>query len=110
MQDGCDQTRAVFVYHGRNVKECHRELVQDFGNNSLSYQTITRWVAEFQQGHEATSDQQWSGQPVSVLTDISCAAIDPNILFILCPFICIFQIFHLILLTKFKSGSGTSAT
>ncbi|KAJ4429286.1 hypothetical protein ANN_26290 [Periplaneta americana] len=53
----------IAVLHGRNARECHRELVEAVGNNALPYRTVARWVAAFQRGCEATSDLQWARQP-----------------------------------------------
>ncbi|KAJ4426983.1 hypothetical protein ANN_26782 [Periplaneta americana] len=32
----------IAFIHGRNAKECYRELVEAFGNNALLYRTVTR--------------------------------------------------------------------
>ncbi|GFS98274.1 HTH_48 domain-containing protein [Trichonephila clavipes] len=37
------------VLRGRNVMECHSELVETYGNNALPYRTVARWVGKFQQ-------------------------------------------------------------
>ncbi|GFX44143.1 uncharacterized protein TNCV_4119391 [Trichonephila clavipes] len=55
--------------------ECHRELVEAFGNNALPYLTVTRCVGKFQQGRVSISDVQHSGRPVSVRADSARAVI-----------------------------------
>jgi transposase len=61
---------------GRNAMECHSELVEALGNNALPYRTVARWVGKFQQGHVSTSDEQRSGRPVRVRTDVARAVIE----------------------------------
>ncbi|GFV24517.1 uncharacterized protein TNCV_814011 [Trichonephila clavipes] len=56
--------------------ECHSELVEALGNNALLYRTVARWVGKFQQGRMSTSDEQRSGRPVSVQTDMARAVIE----------------------------------
>ncbi|GFQ79090.1 uncharacterized protein TNCT_723271 [Trichonephila clavata] len=56
--------------------ECHSELVEALGNNSLPYRTVARWVGKFQQGRVSTSDEQRSGRPLSVRTDFARAVIE----------------------------------
>ncbi|GFW90827.1 HTH_48 domain-containing protein [Trichonephila clavipes] len=45
----------VAVLRERNAIECHTELVEALGNNTLPYRTVARWIVKFQQGR---------GQPV----------------------------------------------
>ncbi|GFX68199.1 uncharacterized protein TNCV_1807551 [Trichonephila clavipes] len=69
MEVTCVEQRAYFkiaVLRGRNVMECHSELVGALGNNALSYHTVALWVEKFQQGRVSTSDEQRSRPPVSV--------------------------------------------
>ncbi|PRD25756.1 UNVERIFIED_CONTAM: hypothetical protein NCL1_39999 [Trichonephila clavipes] len=66
----------IAVLRGRNAMECHSELVEAFGNNALPYHTVARWVGNFQLGRVSTSDEQRSGRPVSVRTDLACAVIE----------------------------------
>ncbi|GFX18223.1 uncharacterized protein TNCV_4305251 [Trichonephila clavipes] len=56
--------------------ECHCELVEALGNNALPYRTVARWIGKFQPGRVSTSDEQRSGQPVSVRTDLTCVVIE----------------------------------
>ncbi|GFQ72045.1 HTH_48 domain-containing protein [Trichonephila clavata] len=56
--------------------ECHNELVEALGNNALPYRTIARWVGKFQQGRVSTSNEQRSGRPVSVWTDLTRGVIE----------------------------------
>ncbi len=56
--------------HGRNARECHRELVEVLRNNVVPYQTVARWPRGFLRGRVATSDQQRTWRPVSVRTDV----------------------------------------
>ncbi|GFX47389.1 HTH_48 domain-containing protein [Trichonephila clavipes] len=56
--------------------ECHSELVEALGNNVLSYRTVTRWVKKFQHGRVSTTDEQRSGRPISVRTDLARAVIE----------------------------------
>ncbi|GFQ91421.1 HTH_48 domain-containing protein [Trichonephila clavata] len=48
---------------------------ESLGNNALSYRTVARWVGKFQQGRVSTSDEQRSGRPLSVRTDLASAVI-----------------------------------
>ncbi|GFR04414.1 hypothetical protein TNCT_94451 [Trichonephila clavata] len=41
----------------------------------MPYHTVARWVGKFQQGRVSTSDEQRSGRPFSVRTDLSRAVI-----------------------------------
>lgn len=66
----------IAVLRGRNAMECHSELVEALGNNALPYRTVARWVGKFQQGRVSTSDEQRSGRPVSVRTDVARAVIE----------------------------------
>ncbi|GFV64566.1 histone-lysine N-methyltransferase SETMAR [Trichonephila clavipes] len=50
------------VLRGRNVMECHSELVETIGKNALLYRTVAPWVGKFQQGRVSTSDEQRSGR------------------------------------------------
>ena len=50
----------------------HCELVEAVGNNALPYRT----VGNFQQGRVSTSNEQCSGRPVSVRTDLALAVIE----------------------------------
>ncbi|GFT67592.1 HTH_48 domain-containing protein [Trichonephila clavipes] len=48
----------IAVLRGRNVMECHSELVEALGNNALPYRTVAWRVGKFQQGRVSTSDEQ----------------------------------------------------
>ncbi|GFV65076.1 uncharacterized protein TNCV_4671071 [Trichonephila clavipes] len=56
--------------------ECNSELVKALQNNVLPYRTVARWMGKFQQGRVSTSDEQRSGRPVSVRTDLALAVIE----------------------------------
>ncbi|GFW14999.1 uncharacterized protein TNCV_982911 [Trichonephila clavipes] len=56
--------------------ECHSVLVEVFGNNALPYRTVAWWIRKFQQGRVSTSDEQRSGRPVSVRTDLARVVIE----------------------------------
>ncbi|GFT13012.1 HTH_48 domain-containing protein [Trichonephila clavipes] len=65
MEVTCVEQRAYIklaVLRGRNVMECHSELVEAYGNNALPYRTVARWVGKFQQGRVSTCDEQSSGR------------------------------------------------
>ncbi|GFQ67523.1 HTH_48 domain-containing protein [Trichonephila clavata] len=66
----------IAVLRGRNDMECHSEFVEVFGNNTLPYRIVARWVGRFQQGRVSTSDEQHSGRPLSVWTDLARAVIE----------------------------------
>ncbi|GFW05816.1 hypothetical protein TNCV_602881 [Trichonephila clavipes] len=53
---------------GGTRMECHSELVEDLGNNTIPYRTVARCVRKFQQGRVSTSDEQRSRRSVSVQT------------------------------------------
>ncbi|GFQ82352.1 HTH_48 domain-containing protein [Trichonephila clavata] len=66
----------IAVLRGRNEMECHSEFVEALGNNALPYRTVARWVVKLKQGCVSTSDEQGSGRPVSVRTDLARAVIE----------------------------------
>ncbi|GFQ95621.1 HTH_48 domain-containing protein [Trichonephila clavata] len=66
----------IAVLRLRNEMECHSEFVDALGNNALTYRTVVRWVGKFQQGRVSTSDEQLSGRPLSVRTDMARAFIE----------------------------------
>ncbi|GFW26468.1 uncharacterized protein TNCV_1164051 [Trichonephila clavipes] len=66
----------IAVLRERNAMECHSELVEALGNNAQPYRTVARWIGKFQQGRVSTSDEQRSGRPVSVRTDLARAVIE----------------------------------
>ncbi|GFV15867.1 HTH_48 domain-containing protein [Trichonephila clavipes] len=48
----------IVVLRGRNVMECHSELVEVLGNNALPYRIVPRRVGKLPQGRVSTSDEQ----------------------------------------------------
>ncbi|GFX09314.1 uncharacterized protein TNCV_1887271 [Trichonephila clavipes] len=66
----------IAVLRERITMECHSELVEALGSNALPYRTVARWIRKFQQGRVSTSDEQRSGRPVSVRTDLARAVIE----------------------------------
>ncbi|GFW32798.1 HTH_48 domain-containing protein [Trichonephila clavipes] len=66
----------IAVVQERNTMECHSELVEALGNDAFSYHTVTRWIGKFQQERESTSDEQLSGRPISVWTDLERAVME----------------------------------
>ncbi|GFR30912.1 HTH_48 domain-containing protein [Trichonephila clavata] len=79
MEVTCVEQRAyikIAVLQRRNEMECHSEFVEALGNNALSYRTVARWVGKFQQGRVPTSDEQRSGRPLSVRTDVARTVIE----------------------------------
>ncbi|GFX95469.1 uncharacterized protein TNCV_4824851 [Trichonephila clavipes] len=66
----------IAVLRERNALECHSELVKTLGNNALPHRTVARWIGKFQQGCVSTSDEQRSGLPVSVRTDLARTIIE----------------------------------
>ncbi|GFQ81805.1 uncharacterized protein TNCT_49511, partial [Trichonephila clavata] len=46
------------------------------GNNALPYRPVVRWVGKFQQKRVSTSDEQRSGRPRSVRTNLTGAVIE----------------------------------
>ena len=64
---GRNEKRAVIKY--LNLKsltpnEISSDMKVVLGDNSPSYATIYRWIAEFQRGRESTEDAHHSGRPV----------------------------------------------
>ncbi|GFT79533.1 uncharacterized protein TNCV_1325961 [Trichonephila clavipes] len=66
----------IVVLRERNAMECHSELVEVLGNNALPYSAVAQWIGKSQQGHVSNSDEQLSGRPVSVRTDLAHAVIE----------------------------------
>ncbi|GFR02707.1 HTH_48 domain-containing protein [Trichonephila clavata] len=65
----------IAVLLGRNEMECHSKFVEALWNSALPYRTVEWWVGKFQQRCVSTSDEQRSGRPVSVRTDLPRAVI-----------------------------------
>ncbi|GFU88457.1 uncharacterized protein TNCV_3353961 [Trichonephila clavipes] len=66
----------IAVLRERNAMECHSELVKTLGNNVLPHRTVARWIGKFLQGCVSTSDEERSGRPVSVRTDLARTVIE----------------------------------
>ncbi|GFQ83410.1 HTH_48 domain-containing protein [Trichonephila clavata] len=66
----------IAILRGKNEMECHSEFVEALGNNTLPYHIVARWVGKFQQGRVSTSEEQRSGRPLSVSTDLARAVIE----------------------------------
>ncbi|GFX12993.1 uncharacterized protein TNCV_3659891 [Trichonephila clavipes] len=67
--------------------KCHSELVEALRNNALPYRTVARWIGEFQQRRVSTSDEQGSGRPVSVWTDLARTVIEQLMNYIVMDYI-----------------------
>ncbi|GFR11615.1 HTH_48 domain-containing protein [Trichonephila clavata] len=66
----------IAFLRGRNEMECHSESMESLGNNALPYRTVARWVGKFQQERASTSDEQCSGRPLIVRTELLLAVIE----------------------------------
>ncbi|GFT45739.1 uncharacterized protein TNCV_2671701 [Trichonephila clavipes] len=66
----------IAVLREKNAMECHSGLVEALGNNALPFRTVARWIGKLQQGLVSTSDEQRSGRPVSVRTNLARAVIE----------------------------------
>ncbi|GFQ79126.1 HTH_48 domain-containing protein [Trichonephila clavata] len=66
----------ISVPRGRNEMKYHSELEEALGNNALPYHPVARLVGMFQQEHVLTSEEQCSGRPLSVRTDLARAVIE----------------------------------
>ncbi|XP_076068328.1 histone-lysine N-methyltransferase SETMAR-like [Oratosquilla oratoria] len=63
--------RAVIKYlhlKGMSPSEVHKDMVQTLGDDSPSYATVKRWVAEFKRGRDSVKDEPKSGRPSAVTT------------------------------------------
>ncbi|GFU37905.1 uncharacterized protein TNCV_1064041 [Trichonephila clavipes] len=63
----------IVVLREINAMGWHSRLVEALGNKAFPYHTVVRWIGKFQQGLVSTSDEQRSGRPVSVRTDLARA-------------------------------------
>ena len=48
---------------GNNAATIHAELVEVYGNNAPSYDTVVRWRRCFQCGQRSLNDEKRSGRP-----------------------------------------------
>ncbi|GFW98199.1 HTH_48 domain-containing protein [Trichonephila clavipes] len=74
----------IVVLRERNAMECHGELGEALGNSVLPCRTVARWIGKFQQGRVSTNDEQHSGRPVSVWTDLARAVFEQLMDYINC--------------------------
>ena len=66
------EIRAVNKYlniEGMNTKELHDDMVKKLCEDSPSYFTVKKWVADFKLGIESTDDAPRSSHPKSATTD-----------------------------------------
>ncbi|GFV44554.1 uncharacterized protein TNCV_3287361 [Trichonephila clavipes] len=73
------------ILQERNAMECQSELVEALGNNALPYCTVAWRIGKIQQERVSTSDEQHSGQPISVRTNLTRAVIEQLIDYIKDP-------------------------
>ncbi|GFR27200.1 HTH_48 domain-containing protein [Trichonephila clavata] len=66
----------IAILRERNEMDSHSELMPALGNNALPYRTVARWVGKFQLGRVSTSDEQRSGRPLSVRTNLARVVIE----------------------------------
>ncbi|GFV92097.1 uncharacterized protein TNCV_1895331 [Trichonephila clavipes] len=66
----------IAVLGERNAMKSHSEIFETLGNNALPYRTVAQWIGKFQQGRVPTSDEQRSGRPVTVSTNLARAVIE----------------------------------
>ena len=57
-------------------KEISERLRTVYGNNSLSYATVKRWVLHFNSGNREITDKPRSGRPVSAATTENKGRVD----------------------------------
>ena len=58
------EIRVVIKYFskkGMHLKEIHVDFTKTLGKESLSYNTVKTWAAEFKRGLESVDDDGWSG-------------------------------------------------
>ena len=60
------EIRAVIKYFcrkGMHPKEIHEHFIETVGKESLSYNTVKTWAAEFKRGRESVDDDGRSDRP-----------------------------------------------
>ena len=60
---------------GFRPTEIHADLQNVYGNGSLKYATVCKWVHRFNDGRESTENDPRVGRPVSVLTEKNVATV-----------------------------------
>ena len=53
---------------GYNAKSIFNEIVEIYGDNVVSYKTISRWAKTFREGRVSLEDNPLSGRKVSYIT------------------------------------------
>ena len=49
-----------------SAKNIFKEICDIYGNNEVSYSTVTRWISKFKSGREQVEDRRHCGRPKSV--------------------------------------------
>ena len=53
----------------------YADLQKVYGNGTLKYATVCKWVRRFNDGWESIENDPWVGRPVSVLTEKNIATV-----------------------------------
>ncbi|PSN37524.1 hypothetical protein C0J52_14902 [Blattella germanica] len=53
------------VARGINARQCHTELLEACGKETLPYRTVARWANEFRRGREDDNKKRGAGRPQS---------------------------------------------
>lgn len=64
--------RAVIYFNirlSRSVEETNDLMQQAFGDEAPSFETISKWYAEFQRGGDETNDDSHERHPGAAVTD-----------------------------------------
>lgn len=70
------EQRAVIKFYtklGKNATEIEKKLRRVYGDSTLSYCTVARWVRFFNAGRESLEDDPRSGRPATSVTDENVA-------------------------------------
>lgn len=66
----CEQRAVIRFFHKKqkSASDIHKELMEVYGRNAISYVMVWKWCKKFEEGRTEVHDEQRSGRP-SVITE-----------------------------------------
>ena len=64
---------------GKSASEIKSELDTVYGENTLPYRTVARWVSYFIEGRSSVKDEAHQGRPVSATSENDVATIQSTV-------------------------------